>query len=198
MAMALNDIEHRLQMMAARIRAVYDGLGHSSGRPYVYFVYPPSQERSIRRLVDDYLVSDQYVYYHHIDVLPIAISSLGGQEDKRKQLLDANPSAAESIVRLWGRRITEQIQALLQEQVDAGKLGRPVIVLQGLAALHPLGNPTGLMEEVAEQEPRDPRTNAIVPIVLMVPGVRPPQTSRCYLFLGLERERLDFYRGEEL
>jgi hypothetical protein len=34
-------------------------------------------------------------------------------------------------------------------------------------------------------------------IVLLVPGIRPPQTSREYLFLGLERLDLSFYRGEE-
>ena len=71
-------------------------------------------------------------------------------------------------------------------------------MLCGLAALYPLGNPTVLMEFLAEQEPRDPRNNTIVQIVLLIPGVRPPQTSRRYLFLGQERLRLDFYRGEEM
>jgi hypothetical protein len=75
--------------------------------------------------------------------------------------------------------------------------GRPVIVLRGLAALHPLGTPTGLMEELAEQEPRDPATNRIVPIVLLIPGIRPPQTSRTYRFLGVESLKSAFYRGEE-
>ena len=54
------------------------------------------------------------------------------------------------------------------------------------------------MEFLAEQEPRNPRTTTIVPIVLLIPGIRPPQTSRRYLFLGQERLRLDFYRGEEM
>ena len=75
---------------------------------------------------------------------------------------------------------------------------RPIVVLQGMAALHPIGNPTNLMEAVAEQEPRHPHTKRIVPVVLLVPGTRPPQTSREYLFLGLEEQRLTFYRGEEV
>jgi len=54
------------------------------------------------------------------------------------------------------------------------------------------------MEFLAEHEPRHPDTNTIVPIVLLIPGTRPPQTSRRYLFLGQERLRLDFYRGEEI
>jgi hypothetical protein len=73
-----------------------------------------------------------------------------------------------------------------------------VVFLQGLAALHPIGHPTGLLEGLAEQEPRDPTTGATVPIVAFIPGIRPPQTSRSYLFLGVEQLRLDFYRGEEL
>ena len=53
------------------------------------------------------------------------------------------------------------------------------------------------MEAVAEQESRDPATGRIVPIVILTPGVRPPATSRTYLFLGREDLRLEFYRGEE-
>ena len=54
------------------------------------------------------------------------------------------------------------------------------------------------MEFVSEHEPRNPKTDTIVPIVLLIPGTRPPQTSRRYLFLGQERLRFDFYRGEEM
>lgn len=70
-------------------------------------------------------------------------------------------------------------------------------MLRGLAALHPLGNPTNLMEAIAEQETRDPATGQMAPVVLLVPGLRPPQSSRTYLFLGQETLHLQFYRGEE-
>ena len=75
---------------------------------------------------------------------------------------------------------------------------RPVVVLRGLAALHPLGNPTSLMEAVAEQELRDPGSGRAIPVVLLVPGLRPPGSSRTYLFLGREDLSLQFYRGEEV
>ena len=99
-------------------------------------------------------------------------------------------------MRLWARTLSREIAIKLEETAQQAK--RPVVVLHGLAALHPLGNPTALMEFLAEQETRDPSTNTIVPIVLLIPGIRPPQTSRRYLFLGQERLRLDFYRGEEM
>jgi hypothetical protein len=202
----VTDVEHRLQILLQRVRTVYDGLGHSSGRPYVYFVYPPGQERAMRRLLDEYLASDDLVRYYPIDILPITIKSLAGQEERRRELLESTPTAGGSIVRLWGRQISRHIQAQLEEDSQGGAegtenvgrtVGRPVIVLYGLASLHPLGNPTGLMESMAEQEIRDPSTGTIVPVVLLVPGIRPPQTSRSYYFLGHERLRLDFYRGEE-
>ena len=72
-----------------------------------------------------------------------------------------------------------------------------MVVLRGLAALHPLSHPTAMMEALAEQEPRDADTGRTVPVVALVPGIRPPQTSREYLFLGQERLRFTFYRGEE-
>ena len=193
----MDELTRRLEYLIDRLKTAYDGIGHSSGRPYVYLVYPPDQERAMRRLADEHLRSNDWLTYHHIDLLPLTIESLAGQEERREQLLsDARqgPSAAQSVLRLWARRVGRAVN----ERLEAPASGRPVVVLRGLASLHPLGNPTSLMEEIAEREPRDPATNQIVPFVLLVPGVRPPGTSRTYLFLGREDLRLEFYRGEEV
>ena len=193
----MSDLQARIETLRQRLRTSYDGIGHSSGRPYVYFVYPPDQERAMRRLVDETLRDEATLAYHQIDLLPLAIKSLEGQEERRAQLLnDARQGgdAAGSILRLWSRYAARAIHKSLE---DAPPTGRPVAVLRGLAALHPLGTPTGMMEEMAEKEVRDPRTDRIVPVVLLVPGVRPPQTSRRYWFLGQQRLECDFYRGEE-
>src|SRR5581483_5581197 len=162
-------LPHRIEMLRARLRDAYDGIGHSSGRPYIYLVYPPEQERAVRRLVAETLRSDETICFHHLDVLPITIAAMTGQEARRQQLL-ANPlapDAAGDIVRRWSRALLQAITATLE---SPGSNGKPVIVLSGLAALHPLGNPTALMEGIAEQEPRDPHTNRVLPIVLLVPG----------------------------
>jgi len=193
-----DDLQQRLDILLHRLHTNYDGIGHSSGRPYVYFVYPPEQERTVQRLVDEQLRSDNVLFIHHIDLLPLTITSLAGQEERRQQLLNdpvKKDSVAEAMMRLWARTISQGITAQL---THTHQEGRPVIVLRGLAALHPLGNPTALMEFLAEQEPRNPSTNTVVPIVLLIPGIRPPQTSHRYLFLGQERLRFDFYRGEEM
>ena len=194
-----DELQQRLDVLLYRLRTAYDGIGHSSGRPYVYFVYPPEQERAIQRLVDEQLRSDSDLTFHHLDLLPLTMQSLAGQEERRQQLLTdplKTSSVTEAILRLWARAVSRSITSRLEAPQPQGR--HPVVVLRGLAALHPLGNPTALMEFLAEHEPRHPDTNTIVPIVLLIPGTRPPQTSRRYLFLGQERLRLDFYRGEEI
>jgi len=188
----------RMELLLQRLRTSYDGIGHSSGRPYVYFVYSPSSEREIVRMAEEQLRSDNQICFHHIDLLTIALNSIEGQEQRRQELLGdplKSSGMTEAVVRLWAKGLNKEINERLNSPASKG---RPVVVLRGMAALHPLGNPTSMMEALAEQEPRDPTTNAIIPIVLLVPGIRPPQTSRRYLFLGQEKLRLDFYRGEEI
>lgn len=190
-------VAERLEMLLARLRAVYDGIGHSSGRPYIYFIYEPRQERSVRRMVEDRLRSDDSLCFHMIDLLLLAIEATKGQEDLRREMLldPRKPDAAAGIVGHWVRRLARAAEEALARPATKG---RPVIVLSGLAALHPLTNPTALMEQIAEREIRDPATTLMVPTVLLVPGVQPAGASRQYRFLGLDEQTLSFYRGEEL
>lgn len=191
-------LEERFDTMLARLDEAYDGIGHSSGRPYLYFVYPPDKDQYIRKLADDRMHNGAGLHFIHIDLVRLTIESLAGQEERRAELLNdpvKGANARTSIVRLWARRLAKEIEASL-EDLDPGK--RPVVVLRGVAALHPLGNPTSLMESVAESEPRNPHTGHTIPVVLLVPGTHPPQASRTYYFLGLPDARLTFYRGEEM
>ncbi len=194
-----DELQQRLDVLLDRLHTAYDGIGHSGGRPYVYFVYSPEQERTMQRMIKEQFVHDKMLCFIHIDLLDLTIRSLNGQEERRQQLLNdplKQSSTTEAIMRLWVRNLSREIATELAEKAQQGK--KPVVILRGMAALHPLGNPTSMMEFLAEQEPRDSITNTVVPIVLLIPGVRPPQTSRRYLFLGQERLRLDFYRGEEM
>jgi hypothetical protein len=190
-------VAERLEMLLARLRGSYESIGHSSGRPYIYFIYEPGQERSVQRVVDDRLRSDDSLCFHRIDMLSLTIAATHGQEDVRREMLldPRKPDAAAGIVGHWVRRLTRTAEEALAHPESTG---RPVFVLSGLAALHPLTNPTALMEQIAERELRDPVTNRIVPMVLLVPGVQPAGASRQYRFLGLEEQTLSFYRGEEL
>ena len=191
------DLQSRFDFLIERLRDAYDGIGHSSGRPYVYFVYDPDKENMVRLLVQQHLQSDQHLTFYHLDLLDITMESVSGQEEERESLLN-DPEAtgsADGIVRLWKRQTFRTITAALQQ---TGEDERPVIILQGLAALHPLTTPTPLIEYLAEQEPRHPSTNRMVPIVVFIPGAIPPQTSHIYDFLGQAHLRQNFYRGEEI
>ena len=191
-----DELQERFDLLLKRLSTSYDGIGHSSGRPYLYFIYPPTKERQMQRLLQEQMKNHASLSFHHIDILHIAITSLQGQEERRQQLLDdplVGKKQNEAILHLWANRLGTAInkdRATLEE----GK--RPVVVLYHLAALHPLGDPTSLMEFLAEKEPRDPRTGKIVPIVLLIPGSRPPQSSRAYIFL--DQHEYSFYRGEEI
>src|SRR2546426_2939642 len=102
-----DDLQQRLDVLFHRLRSAYDGIGHSSGRPYVYFVYPPTQERRLRRLVQDTLRSDATLCFHHIDLVPLTIRAIAGEEERRQALLEGPQAseAADSIVRLWARAL---------------------------------------------------------------------------------------------
>ncbi len=194
----MSELVDRLEYLVERLRTSYDGIGHSSGRPYVYFVYPPDQERALLRLADEHLRDGGTLRFVHVDLLRLTVESLASLEEQSRQLLEdpaRHSGAKRSVLKRWARALGKGLAKSLAEPASPG---RPVVVLRGLAALHPLGNPTELMEAIAEDEPRDPATNRIVPIVLLVPGTRPPGTSRTYRFLGLEQLEFSFYRGEEV
>lgn len=194
----MSDLAERLELLTDRLRRAYDGIGHSTGRPYVYVVYPPEQERLAQRLADEQWRSGDGLWFAHVDLLRLTIDALAGDEKRYQELLAApavsRGDAAQGILRRWTRVLRARI---VERLAEPDRAGRPVVVLRGLAALHPIGDPTGLMEALAEDEPRDPATGRIVPIVVLTPGVRPPATSRTYDFLGREDLRLSFYRGEE-
>lgn len=193
----MHDLTDRLAYLKHRLLTAYDGIGHSHGRPFVYFVYPPEQERIVRRLVTEELRNEATLTFYHVDLLPVVLQATASHEQRREELLNdplkAEGSAA-SLLRIWSRAVA---QTMTQQLAAAPPAARPVMVLYGLAVLHPLGTPTAMMEALAEQELRDPATNRMLPVVLLVPGIRPPQTSRVYHFLGQAGLTQAFYRGEE-
>src|SRR6266576_5317854 len=119
-----DEFQQRLDVLLYRLHTAYDGIGHSSGRPYIYFVYPPEQEREVQRMIDEQLRSDTTLCFHHIDLLPLTIKSLTGQEERRQQLLNdplKRSSTAEAVMRLWTRAISRDITARLESAQQEGR-----------------------------------------------------------------------------
>ena len=191
-------LENRLDFLIQRLATAYDGIGHSSGRPYIYFVYPPGEERRMRRLIAENMQMVQDLCFCSVDLLSLTVDSITGQEERRQALLDdplRGKNAAQSLARRWAQELATAIDAQVRQCAPDM---RPVVLLLGLAALHPVTNPTALMEGVAEEENRHPHTGRAIPIVIFVPGERPAQTSRTYNFLGRTDLSMTFYRGEEV
>ncbi len=197
----MNDqLEQRFETLRSRIQTAYEGLGQSSGRPYIYFIYPPDSEQRMHRLIDEQLIVMPSIYCIRLDLLTLTIDALHGEEHARQALLnhsDLSKSdiAPLDIAHLWQDEIRENIERAL-ETMPSGV--RPLVLLEGLAALYPLTNPTAIMEKFAEQSFNNPATGRPVPLVLFVPGYMLPHTSRTYHYLTLASPPLQLYRGEDL
>jgi hypothetical protein len=193
-------LEQRLAFLRARLQSAYDGLGQSTGRPYLYLVYPPAADQQVRRFVDELFTVLPSMHPVRIDLLRLTLDALRGEESGREATL-TNPDPAISttapgdIAALW----QDDLRFAMQQALEATPSGlRPLILLEGLAALHPLTNPTAVMEQFAEHRLDNPATGRPVPIVLFVPGFRVPHTSRAYYFLTQTPQPLLMYRGEDV
>lgn len=154
----------------------------------------------MHRLIDEHFTNVPSIYCIRLDLLTITIDSLQGEEQIRQELL-ADPDisksgvAPEDIATLWQYEIRDHIERILS---DTPQGVRPLVLLEGLAALHPLTNPTAMMEKFAEQSFNNPATGRPVPVVLFVPGYLLAHTSRTYHYLTQASEPLLLYRGEDL
>lgn len=196
----MEQLEHRLSFLRSRLQSAYEGLGQTSGRPYIYFVYPPEAEQQVRRFVDELFTMLPSLHPIRIDLLDLTLEALRGEEEGRQALLDDDDPAKSTvapgdIADIWQDELRIAMQHALEE-IPAG--ARPLMLLEGLAALHPLSNPTAVMEKFAEHSLDHPATGRPVPIVLFVPGFRVPHTSRTYHFLTQTSQPLLMYRGEDV
>ncbi|MEI6776495.1 MAG: hypothetical protein WCK70_06310 [Chloroflexales bacterium] len=196
----MEHLEQRLAFLRTRVQSAYDGLGQSTGRPYLYMVYPPDADLQVRRRIDELFTVIPSLYPVRIDLLHLTLDTLRGEEAGREATL-TNPDLAISttapsdIAALW----QDELRYAMQQAVETTPPGlRPLILLEGLAALHPLTNPTVVMEQFAEHRLDNPATGRPVPIVLFVPGFRVPHTSRAYYFLTQTPQPLLMYRGEDV
>jgi hypothetical protein len=162
------NMEQRLRLLAEKVQTHYESL--NSGYPYLYFVYDPDDENILPEIILKYFPSDECLSFAPIDLLKVSIESIEGDEEEREYELNDPMLASEArreIVQLWSEAISKRIVAdVAVTPVDK----RPVALLYGVAALHPLGTPTQLMLCIAEMEPRDERTGRAVPIVVFIPG----------------------------
>src|SRR4051812_10083861 len=144
----MEQLEQRLSTLRTRIQTAYEGLGQTSGRPYIYFVYPPEAEQHVRRAIDELFTVLPTLHVLRVDVLELTIDTLQGEEAARDALLVdrdklKSKAAPREIAEIWQVELRELVQRNL---AAAPPTARPIVFLEGLAALHPLTNPTAVME----------------------------------------------------
>ncbi len=196
----MEQLEQRLTHLRTRIQTAYEGLGQSSGRPYVYFVYPPAAHQQVQRFIEELFMALPSLYAIRVDLLDLTIAALRGEELAREALMidpDISKSsvAPQEIAGIWQEELREYV---LGELAEAPANARPIVFFEGLAALHPLTNPTAVMEQFAEHSLDNPVNGRPVPIVLFVPGFPVRHMSRTYHFLTEASQPLLMYRGEDI
>lgn len=196
----MEHLEQRLGFLRNRLQSAYDGLGQSTGRPYIYFVYPPEADQLVRRFIDELFTVLPSMHPIRFDLLDLTLDALRGEEEGREATLrspepEIATVAPSEIAEIW----RDELRFAIQQALDEAPPGsRPLILLEGLAALHPLTNPTAVMEKFAEHSLDNPATGRPVPVVLFVPGFLVPHTSRTYHFLTQSSSALLMYRGEDV
>jgi hypothetical protein len=184
------DWEWKLRETTERVRTRYDHIGRKTGAPFLAVVYPPEAERSVLRewytlaatLQPEYVVRTVDV----LDVTTRVVDQFGA-----RTLVDsmANPMPGSDPMSELGSMWTNAVAAAVCDAAARKDSGRPVVVLERLAALYPASGPRAVMQTLWD-------TPAALegPVVLLVPGIL--VEARVYRFVGQVEEFM--YRGDIL
>jgi hypothetical protein len=185
------DWSWKLREAVDRIRTRYDHIGRKTGAPFLAIVYPPEAEvaalREWRTLVGT-LGSDFDV--QTIDVLEVTSSVIDelGVENVVAVLTDPMPGACpeSELGSMWASALAARVK-----EVATGRgQGKPVVVLERLAALYPATGPRALMQNLWDSQQQALEG----PVIVLIPGTL--VDARVYLFVDQREEFM--YRGDIL
>ncbi len=185
------DWEWKLREAAERVRDRYEHIGRKTGAPFLAIVYPPESERSVLRewrmlsatLEPEFSVRTVGV----LDVTARVVDQFGAQN-----LVDlmSDPMPGSDPTSELGSMWTKAVATAVRETAAQPSPGRPVIVLERLAALYPASGPRAVMQALWDSD----HAALDGPVVLLVPGVL--VEPRVYQFVGQIEEFM--YRGDIL
>jgi hypothetical protein len=186
-----DDWEWKIREAIGQVRTRYERIGRMTGAPFLAIVHSPEIERAflkewrtlVATLAPEYSVRS-------VDVLSVTSRAVHevGLAALTAAMADPMPGADPSseLGALW----TTAVARAVREAEAAETSARPVIVIERLAALHPVSTPHAVMQALWDSDHAALRG----PVVLLIPGVR--VGGRAYRFLGLEEELM--YRGDIL
>ena len=170
----------------------YGAIGSMTGVPFLALVYPPGVERGFWHELRFQLEALRpRIDARYLDLLALttrAIDEIGletviGSLEDPFTIADAQADLG----RLWLDRARQEVRALADLR---DRPGRPVIVIESIAALYPAAGPFMLMQTLWNDE--EARIDA--PVLVPIPGSL--EGPRSYRFLDRDVELM--YRGDLL
>lgn len=183
------DWEWKLREAAERLRTRYEHIGRKTGAPFLAIVYPPEVERSLLKEWHTLAATLEPEFsIRTVDVLDVTarvVRQFGAESlvDSMKDPMPGSDPTSE-LGSMW----TNAVATSVREAV--GKSGRPVVVLERLAALYPASGPRAVMQTLWDSD----HAALEGPVVLLVPGVL--VEAHVYRFVGQVEEFM--YRGDIL
>ncbi|MBI2837088.1 MAG: hypothetical protein HYX75_02145 [Acidobacteria bacterium] len=185
------DWEWKLREAVDRLRTRYEHIGRKTGAPFLAIVYPPEAERSVLREWHTLAATlDPEFSVRTVDALNVTSSVVGqfGVETLVASMINPMPgsNATSELGSMW----TSAVAASVRDAVAKPGKGRPIVVIERLAALYPASGPRAVMQTLWDSD----HAGLEGPIVLLLPGVL--VEARVYRFVGQVEEFM--YRGDIL
>ena len=186
----MSDWRWKIGEAVERIRTRYDHIGRKTGAPFLALLYPPELEAAVLRewrtqassLTPDFDLRT-------IDVLAVTQAALAdlGAENVVDAL--ANPMPGSDPVVELGHHWVDAVARHVRERFHDPK-GRPVVVMERVAALYPVAGPRDVMQQLWDSA----QSALDGPVIVLVPGS--VRSARTYTFLDVRNEFM--YRGDLL
>jgi hypothetical protein len=162
------DWEWKLREAAERLRTRYDHIGRKTGAPFLAVVYPPDVERSVLREWHALSATLRPEFsVRTIDVLDVT----AGVIDRFgvSTLVDAmrDPMPGSDPTSELGSMWTSAVADTVRNAITPKGPGRPVVVLERIAALYPASGPRALMQTLWDSD----HATLEGPVMLLIPGV---------------------------
>lgn len=185
------DWEWKLREAAERLRTRYEHIGRKTGAPFLAVVYPPEVERSVLKEWHTLATTlEPELSIRTVDVLEVTSGVVRqfGAESLVDSMRDPMPGSdpTSELGAMW----TNAVAATVRAAAGKSGTGRPVVVLQRLAALYPASGPRAVMQTLWDSD----HASLEGPVVLLIPGVL--VEARVYRFVGQVEEFM--YRGDIL
>jgi len=189
--MSGRDWRWKIGEVIERLRSRYHHIGRKTGAPFLAVVYPSEAQTAVLAEWRTQINALQPEFYvRTIDMLNVTqgvVSEIGAENivDSLDDPMPGSDPIAE-LGQLWIKSIVDAVQDAFKNS----SAKKPVVSLEGLAALYPAIGPRDVMHSLWDCNQEILKG----PVIVFIPGVL--QGPRTYNFMDLRKEFM--YRGDLL